>query len=54
MRGHDTAEEVARAAPFLAFHTTFTTGAELPIDRGLAQLGAPATQERIHHDRDLI
>jgi NAD(P)-dependent dehydrogenase (short-subunit alcohol dehydrogenase family) len=31
-------EEVARAALFLAFEATFTTGAELPVDGGLAQL----------------
>jgi NAD(P)-dependent dehydrogenase (short-subunit alcohol dehydrogenase family) len=29
--------EVARAAMFLAFDATFTTGAELPVDGGLAQ-----------------
>ncbi|MFP2923817.1 SDR family oxidoreductase [Pyxidicoccus sp. 3LG] len=31
-------EEVARAALFLAFEATFTTGAELPVDGGIAQL----------------
>lgn len=31
-------EEVARAAIFLAFDATYTTGAELPIDGGLTQL----------------
>lgn len=31
-------EEVARAALFLAFEATFTTGAELPVDGGLTQL----------------
>jgi NAD(P)-dependent dehydrogenase (short-subunit alcohol dehydrogenase family) len=30
-------EEVAAAALFLAFDATFTTGAELPVDGGLAQ-----------------
>ncbi|MDF2962148.1 MAG: hypothetical protein K0S39_3883 [Paenibacillus sp.] len=30
-------EEVARAALFLAFDATFTTGVELPVDGGLAQ-----------------
>ncbi|GAO04025.1 SDR family oxidoreductase [Anaeromyxobacter sp. PSR-1] len=30
--------EVARAALFLAFDATFTTGAELPVDGGLSQL----------------
>jgi NAD(P)-dependent dehydrogenase (short-subunit alcohol dehydrogenase family) len=34
--GH--AEEVARAALFLAFDATYTTGAELPVDGGLTQL----------------
>jgi NAD(P)-dependent dehydrogenase (short-subunit alcohol dehydrogenase family) len=33
-------EEVARAALFLAFEATFTTGVELPVDGGLAQIGA--------------
>jgi NAD(P)-dependent dehydrogenase (short-subunit alcohol dehydrogenase family) len=37
-----TPEEVAAAALFLAFDATFTTGAELPVDGGLAQqLDAP-------------
>lgn len=31
-------EEVARAALFLAFDATYTTGAELPVDGGLTQL----------------
>jgi NAD(P)-dependent dehydrogenase (short-subunit alcohol dehydrogenase family) len=31
-------EEVARAALYLAFDATFTTGAELPVDGGLTQL----------------
>jgi NAD(P)-dependent dehydrogenase (short-subunit alcohol dehydrogenase family) len=31
-------EEAARAALFLAFEATYTTGAELPVDGGLAQL----------------
>ena len=35
-------EEVARAALFLAFDATFTTGTEVPVDGGLAQqLDAP-------------
>jgi NAD(P)-dependent dehydrogenase (short-subunit alcohol dehydrogenase family) len=34
--GH--AEEVARAALFLGFDATYTTGAELPVDGGLTQL----------------
>jgi NAD(P)-dependent dehydrogenase (short-subunit alcohol dehydrogenase family) len=31
-------EEVARAALFLAFDATFTTGADLPVDGGIGQL----------------
>jgi NAD(P)-dependent dehydrogenase (short-subunit alcohol dehydrogenase family) len=31
-------EEVARAALYLGFDATFTTGAELPVDGGLSQL----------------
>jgi len=31
-------DEVARAVAFLAFEATFTTGAELPVDGGAAQL----------------
>lgn len=31
-------EEVAKAALFLAFDATFTTGAELPVDGGITQL----------------
>ena len=34
--GH--ADEVAKAALFLAFDATYTTGAELPVDGGLTQL----------------
>jgi NAD(P)-dependent dehydrogenase (short-subunit alcohol dehydrogenase family) len=41
MKRHGTVEEVARAALFLAFDATFTTGIELPVDGGLAQIGAP-------------
>ncbi|MBA3713679.1 MAG: SDR family oxidoreductase [Pyrinomonadaceae bacterium] len=41
MKRHGTADEVARAALFLAFDATFTTGVELPVDGGLAQIGAP-------------
>jgi NAD(P)-dependent dehydrogenase (short-subunit alcohol dehydrogenase family) len=36
-----TSEEVAKAALFLAFEATFTTGAELPVDGGLAYVNAP-------------
>jgi NAD(P)-dependent dehydrogenase (short-subunit alcohol dehydrogenase family) len=41
MKRHGTADEGARAALFLAFDATFTTGVELPVDGGLAQIGAP-------------
>jgi NAD(P)-dependent dehydrogenase (short-subunit alcohol dehydrogenase family) len=40
MKRHGTAEEVARAALFLAFDATFTTGIELAVDGGLQQIGA--------------
>jgi NAD(P)-dependent dehydrogenase (short-subunit alcohol dehydrogenase family) len=40
MKRHGSADEVARAAMFLAFDATFTTGVELPVDGGLAQIGA--------------
>ncbi len=40
MKRHGTADEVARAALFLAFDA-ITTGVELPVDGGLAQVGAP-------------
>ena len=33
-----TPDEVTRAALFLAFDATFTTGAELPVDGGLVQI----------------
>lgn len=38
MKRFGRAEEVARAALFLAFDATYTTGAELPVDGGLTQL----------------
>ena len=41
MKRHGRAEEVARAALFLAFDATFTTGVELPVDGGLSQVDAP-------------
>jgi NAD(P)-dependent dehydrogenase (short-subunit alcohol dehydrogenase family) len=41
MKRHGSAEEVARAVLFLAFDATFTTGVELPVDGGLAQIGSP-------------
>jgi NAD(P)-dependent dehydrogenase (short-subunit alcohol dehydrogenase family) len=40
MKRHGTADEVARAALFLAFDATFTTGIELTVDGGLAHIGA--------------
>ena len=40
MKRHASPDEVARAALFLAFDATFTTGVELPVDGGLAQIGA--------------
>jgi NAD(P)-dependent dehydrogenase (short-subunit alcohol dehydrogenase family) len=38
MKRFGNSEEVARAALFLAFDATYTTGAELPVDGGLTQL----------------
>jgi NAD(P)-dependent dehydrogenase (short-subunit alcohol dehydrogenase family) len=38
MKRFGRAEEVARAALYLGFEATFTTGAELPVDGGLSQL----------------
>ncbi|MBC8009926.1 MAG: SDR family oxidoreductase [Burkholderiales bacterium] len=40
MKRHGTPGEVARAALFLAFDATFTTGVELPVDGGLATVEA--------------
>jgi NAD(P)-dependent dehydrogenase (short-subunit alcohol dehydrogenase family) len=37
-----TPAEVARAAMFLAFEATFTTGSELQVDGGLSQIEVPA------------
>jgi NAD(P)-dependent dehydrogenase (short-subunit alcohol dehydrogenase family) len=37
MKRHGTVDEVARAALFLAFDATFTTGVDLAVDGGLAQ-----------------
>lgn len=39
MKRHGSADEVARAALFLAFDATFTTGIELTVDGGLAHVG---------------
>jgi NAD(P)-dependent dehydrogenase (short-subunit alcohol dehydrogenase family) len=38
MKRFGSTEEVARAALFLGFDATYTTGAELPVDGGLTQL----------------
>lgn len=38
MKRFGSPEEVARAALFLGFEATFTTGAELPVDGGVTQL----------------
>lgn len=38
MKRFGTSEEVARAALYLAFDATYTTGAELPVDGGMTQL----------------
>jgi NAD(P)-dependent dehydrogenase (short-subunit alcohol dehydrogenase family) len=38
MKRFGDADEVAKAALFLAFDATYTTGAELPVDGGLTQL----------------
>jgi NAD(P)-dependent dehydrogenase (short-subunit alcohol dehydrogenase family) len=41
MRRHGTMEEIARAALFLAFEATYSTGIELPVDGGLSTLDKP-------------
>ncbi|MGQ4425517.1 SDR family oxidoreductase, partial [Streptomyces violaceoruber] len=38
MRRFGTPGEIARAAAFLAFDATYTTGAELAVDGGATQL----------------
>lgn len=38
MKRFGTSEEVARAALFLGFEASYTTGAELPVDGGHTQL----------------
>ena len=38
MKRFGTSDEIAKAALFLAFDATFTTGAELPVDGGMSQL----------------
>jgi NAD(P)-dependent dehydrogenase (short-subunit alcohol dehydrogenase family) len=46
MKRHASVDEVARAVLFLAFDATFTTGVELPVDGGLAQIGAALPAQR--------
>ncbi|CRK61001.1 PUTATIVE OXIDOREDUCTASE PROTEIN(EC:1.-) [Alloactinosynnema sp. L-07] len=41
MRRHATAEEVAKAVLFLGFDATYSTGVELAVDGGLAQINSP-------------
>jgi NAD(P)-dependent dehydrogenase (short-subunit alcohol dehydrogenase family) len=41
MKRNGTVDEVARAALFLAFDATFTTGVELPVDGGLTRVDTP-------------
>lgn len=41
MKRHGTVAEIARAALFLAFDATFTTGIELPVDGGLSTVDNP-------------
>lgn len=41
MKRHGSVEEIARAALFLAFEATFTTGIELPVDGGLSTVDSP-------------
>lgn len=42
MKRIGTAEEVARAAMFLAFDATFSTGVELQVDGGLTRISLPS------------
>jgi NAD(P)-dependent dehydrogenase (short-subunit alcohol dehydrogenase family) len=42
MKRHATVDEIAKAVLFLAFDATYSTGIELPVDGGLAQVNAPA------------
>jgi NAD(P)-dependent dehydrogenase (short-subunit alcohol dehydrogenase family) len=41
MHRHGTMDEVARAALYLGFDATFTTGAELAVDGGMSTVDAP-------------
>ncbi len=41
MRRHGRMDEIARAALFLAFDATFSTGIELAVDGGLSTVDAP-------------
>lgn len=40
-------EEVARAALFLAFDATYSTGVEVPVDGGLSRVDAPPPVEEV-------
>lgn len=42
MKRHGTVDEIARAALFLGFDATFTTGIELPVDGGISAIDNPA------------
>lgn len=42
MKRHGTVEEIARAALFLGFDATFTTGVEFPVDGGISAIDNPA------------
>lgn len=41
MKRHGTSSEIAKAAIFLAFEATFTTGVELPVDGGISTVDNP-------------
>lgn len=41
MKRHGTVDEVARAALFLGFDATFTTGFEMPVDGGMSSVDNP-------------
>ncbi len=41
MKRHGTVDEIARAALFLGFDATFSTGIELPVDGGISTVDSP-------------